>query len=90
MAQRYIIDNQRYRTFDSEKIDEALNNYLKEKMLKLVIFITLRICIVGTSKGPHLSTIMQFIGKQETINRIEEELVILNNAGLDILRNIYR
>ncbi|MDD2593389.1 MAG: glutamate--tRNA ligase family protein, partial [Bacteroidales bacterium] len=58
--------------FDSEKIDEALNNYLKEKNVKAGNFFnTLRICIVGTSKGPHLSTIMQFIGKQETINRIE-------------------
>lgn len=57
--------------FESEYIDEVMNNYVKEKGIKAGNFYnTIRICIVGTSKGPHLSKIMEFIGREETIARL--------------------
>jgi len=50
-----------------------MNTYVKERELKAGNFYnTIRICIVGTSKGPHLSKIMQYIGKEETISRLEK------------------
>jgi len=60
-------------TFESSTIDEVMNTYVKEKELKAGNFYnTIRICIVGTSKGPHLSKIMEYIGKEETISRLEK------------------
>jgi glutamyl-tRNA synthetase len=57
--------------FQSAYIDEVMNNYVKEKGIKAGNFYnTIRICIVGTSKGPHLSKIMEFIGREETIARL--------------------
>jgi glutamyl-tRNA synthetase len=34
----------------------------------------LRLAIVGAGKGPHLFDIMEIIGKEETIKRIEKAL----------------
>jgi len=60
-------------TFESTLIDEVMNKYVKEKELKAGNFYnTIRICLVGTSKGPHLSKIMEYIGREETISRLEK------------------
>jgi len=60
-------------TFESAIIDEVMNKYVKEKELKAGNFYnTIRICLVGTSKGPHLSKIMEYIGREETISRLEK------------------
>jgi len=38
----------------------------------------LRLLLVGASKGPHLFDIMEMIGKEETVARIERGERILN------------
>jgi len=39
--------------------------------------IGMRLCIVGSGTGPDLFTIMEMIGKEETLRRIEEGIEVL-------------
>ncbi len=38
----------------------------------------LRLVVVGALKGPHLFDIMALIGQEETLERIDEALHVLN------------
>ncbi|MCX7954307.1 MAG: glutamate--tRNA ligase [Bacteroidales bacterium] len=53
-------------------IEEAIKNYCQLQGVRLGDLMTsLRIAIVGDASGPHLTDIMEIIGKTETISRIQ-------------------
>lgn len=58
--------------FDASVIDETLKRWIESNGLNMGnILNALRLLLVGASKGPHLADIMEIIGKQVTIRRIE-------------------
>jgi len=57
--------------FNSANIEEITKNWLEEIELGIGKLMTpMRLALVGAGKGPHLFDIIEFIGKEETINRI--------------------
>lgn len=64
--------------FDAHTTEEAIKNYIEKNELGFgKIMNPLRLAIVGAGKGPHLFDIMEMIGKEETIMRIEKAILIL-------------
>lgn len=58
--------------FNASVIDERLHAYVKQKNIALgEVMIPIRVALVGTTKGPHLGQIMEIIGKNESLSRIE-------------------
>ena len=58
--------------FDSENIENSIKNFIEEKELGIgAILNALRLCLVGALKGPHLFDIIELLGKEETIERIQ-------------------
>jgi len=65
--------------FTSEKTEEAVKNWIAEKELGMgAVMNAFRLCIVGTSKGPHMFDIIELIGKEETLKRIEKAIEVLD------------
>ncbi|MCF8334096.1 MAG: glutamate--tRNA ligase [Bacteroidales bacterium] len=59
--------------FTSDKTEEVVKNWIAGKDLGMgAVMNAFRLCIVGTSKGPHLFDIIELIGKEETLNRIQK------------------
>lgn len=66
--------------FNSEHLEEILKSYISENDLPMgKVMNALRLCLVGESKGPHLFDIMEIIGKEETISRLETALKKIGN-----------
>lgn len=58
--------------FDAEVLKEIIHDFAKENELGIgKIMMPLRLSLVGELKGPDVPEIMQIIGKEQTINRIE-------------------
>ncbi len=58
--------------FKASVIDESLHVYVKQKNVGMgEVMIPIRLALVGTTKGPHLGQIMEIIGKNESLSRIE-------------------
>lgn len=58
--------------FDSISIDTALKNWIEANGYGMgAIMNALRLLLVGAAKGPHLADIMDVIGKEETLLRIQ-------------------
>ena len=61
--------------FKSIKIENKVKAYLTEKELGFgKVMPPLRLCIVGEMKGPHLFDIIEMIGKENTLQRIENAI----------------
>ena len=59
--------------FTRDHIHDTVAAYLEEKQIGMgQVMIGMRLCIVGSGTGPDLFTIMEMIGKEETVRRIEE------------------
>ncbi|MCK9449718.1 MAG: glutamate--tRNA ligase [Bacteroidales bacterium] len=57
--------------FEEEEIDSAVKSWIETKGYGMgAVMNALRLLLVGTSKGPHLASIMTLIGKAETLRRI--------------------
>lgn len=64
--------------FDTVTIDEVIKNWISEKGYNTGgVMNAIRLLLVGTSKGPHLSDIMKVIGREETISRLDSGSKIL-------------
>ncbi len=62
-------------TFTSGKIEKEVQTYLEQSQTGFGKVATpLRLLIVGSGMGPHLFDIMEMIGKDETISRIQKGL----------------
>lgn len=65
--------------FERNKLHDSVMNYIQENNLNTgQIMNCLRLVIVGEGKGPDLFTIIEFIGKEETINRINNGVKRIN------------
>ncbi|MFN8259286.1 MAG: glutamate--tRNA ligase [Bacteroidales bacterium] len=62
--------------FKSAIIEEIVKNWLESKNIGIgQVVAPLRLTLVGTSKGPHIFDIIEILGKEETLNRIETAIV---------------
>jgi glutamyl-tRNA synthetase len=67
--------------FTSASLEKLVNSYLDQNKLGFGKIATpLRLLIVGSGMGPHLFDIMDMIGKEETVNRIEKGLAKISQA----------
>ncbi len=65
-------------SFTSVNTEEKIKAYIESNELGFgKVMNPLRLAIVGAGKGPHLFDIMEIIGKQESISRIEKALEVL-------------
>lgn len=61
--------------FNSESLEKLVNGFLEQNKLGFGKIATpLRLLIVGSGMGPHLFDIMDLLGKEEILKRIEEGL----------------
>lgn len=66
-------------SFDSKLLEEQLISFINSNSYSMgAIMNALRLALVGEGKGPHLNDIMAFIGKEETIARIERAIKVLS------------
>ena len=64
--------------FSSEKMETIVKDWMTENEIGMgKIMQPFRLSLVGALKGPHLFDIAAFIGKQETINRIQKAISVL-------------
>jgi glutamyl-tRNA synthetase len=64
--------------FSSEKMETTVKGWMTENEIGMgKIMQPFRLSLVGALKGPHLFDIAAFIGKQETINRIQKAISVL-------------
>ncbi|MCL4115212.1 UNVERIFIED_CONTAM: hypothetical protein GTU68_006249 [Idotea baltica] len=71
-----IIENQK--NFSSENIENTLKEWISSQELSFGrIMAPLRLIIVGDMKGPHLFDIIEMLGKEESIARINKAIKIL-------------
>jgi len=62
----------------AEYLKEKLSSFINEKQLGMgAVMNALRISVVGASAGPDMFTIMEMIGKDETISRIKRAVEII-------------
>ena len=65
-------------SFDATSIETGIKKYIADNQLKFgQILAPLRLSIVGDLQGPDLFTIIEIIGKEETINRINQAIAKL-------------
>lgn len=58
--------------FTSEKTEEVVKQWISDKELGMgAVMNAFRLCVVGASKGPHMFDIIELIGKEETLSRID-------------------
>lgn len=64
--------------FTSQNIHEVLHGYIEKNQLNMGgVMVPIRIALVGTTKGPDLQVIMELLGKDEVIRRIEKALALI-------------
>jgi glutamyl-tRNA synthetase len=62
-------------SFKSAETEAQIKSYIEENELGFgKVMNPLRLAIVGAGKGPHLFDIMEMIGKEKTIKRLETAL----------------
>ena len=65
--------------FTSTNIETIIKNWMTENEIGMgKIMQPLRLSLVGALKGPHLFDIIEIIGKEETLRRIEKAIETLN------------
>ena len=58
--------------FTLANIDETLNNWITGNELNMGLVMNgLRLMVVGAGKGPHIGEILELLGKEETLKRID-------------------
>lgn len=62
--------------FNAVSLKEKISAHVNEKQLGMgAVMNALRICVVGASAGPDMLTIIEMLGKEETIRRIKNALL---------------
>ena len=65
--------------FSLANIDATLNKWIEETGYGMgLVMNSLRLMLVGAGKGPHIGEIIELLGKEETLKRIEK--------GIDVLK----
>jgi glutamyl-tRNA synthetase len=64
--------------FNSSTLDMAIKDWLESHQLGMgQVMNPLRLCLVGEMKGPHLTEIMEVIGREETMRRIRKGIEVI-------------
>ncbi len=64
--------------FSLENIDATLNKWIEETGYGMgLVMNSLRLMLVGAGKGPHIGEIIELLGKEETLKRIEKGVEVL-------------
>lgn len=64
--------------FEPSAIDMAIKEWIIQKGYNTgAVMNAIRLLLVGTSKGPHLSDIMHLVGRKETTARLQKGITIL-------------
>jgi glutamyl-tRNA synthetase len=64
--------------FNSANIETILKDWMTGNKIGMgKVMQPLRLSLVGALKGPHLFDIIEMIGKEETVKRIEKAIIIL-------------
>jgi glutamyl-tRNA synthetase len=64
--------------FRSESLESLVKQYVEEKQIGFGrVMAPLRLLVVGSGMGPHLFDILEMIGKDETIRRIDKGLQLM-------------
>ena len=59
--------------FDAASVDPAIKQWIEENQFGMgAIMNSLRLLLVGAAKGPHLGDIMEILGKEESLERIQK------------------
>ncbi|MRI01105.1 glutamate--tRNA ligase [Kriegella sp. EG-1] len=67
------------KTYASENIENTIKEWITTNELPFgKVMAPLRLAIVGDLKGPHLFDIMEIIGKEQSISRIQKAINVLN------------
>ena len=78
IMQKVIIELNKITTFTSSNIETLLKEWMTENGIGMgKVMQPLRLSLVGALKGPHLFDIIELIGKEETVKRIEKAIEIL-------------
>ncbi len=65
--------------FTAPVLDSAIKVWLESNQLGMgQVMNPLRLCLVGEMKGPHLTEIMELIGKDETVRRIRKGVEVIS------------
>jgi glutamyl-tRNA synthetase len=68
------------KTISADSAKSILNEILEKNQVKIgKVLQAFRVAITGVGAGPDLMQIIEVIGKEETLNRIEKALMTLNN-----------
>jgi glutamyl-tRNA synthetase len=64
--------------FETELLDQSIKQWIEVNGYGMgAVMNALRLLLVGTSKGPHLADIMALIGKEESLERIQKGVAII-------------
>lgn len=64
--------------FDLATIDATLNAWITDNNLNMGLVMNgLRLMLVGAGKGPHIGEILELVGKEEALSRIEKGIAAL-------------
>lgn len=64
--------------FSAANQEQAVMGWIEEKGLKIgMVMNAFRLAVVGDSKGPHMFDITEFLGKEETLQRINKAVEVL-------------
>ena len=75
LMQELISEIEKIQDFSSENTEKEIKNWITNKEIGFgKVMQPLRLSLVGKLAGPHLFDIMEMIGKQETIKRIENAI----------------
>ena len=64
--------------FQSQTLEEKVKSFIESNELSFgKVMNPLRLCLVGTNKGPHLFDIIEMLGKEETLSRIDKAISVI-------------
>ncbi len=66
--------------FSSAETESTVKSWIEMKGYNTgLVMNLLRLVIVGTSRGPHIFDIISWLGKEETISRIDKGVIVIGN-----------
>lgn len=65
-------------SFDAPDLEEAIKGHIEANALGMgAVMNALRLALVGASKGPHLHDIIAFLGREESVARLNKAIEVL-------------
>jgi glutamyl-tRNA synthetase len=68
--------------FNPAVIEKSFKSWIEEKGYNTgAVMNAFRLVVVGTSRGPHMFDIISWIGKEETLKRIDKGVTVIGKQG---------